>query len=93
MIRGRKKMEQTVEDRLRELIGNLPPEDVNAIIAFAQFLFERRLAVRETREEFELSDTEHATIVHVLDAVAALSADTGPPVSNREHDRYLYGES
>jgi hypothetical protein len=28
----------------------------------------------------------------VLDAVAAISADTGPAVSNRDHDRYLYGK-
>jgi hypothetical protein len=28
----------------------------------------------------------------VLDAVAALSADTGPAVSNRDHDHDLYGK-
>jgi hypothetical protein len=42
-------------------------------------------------KEAELSDAEHARILGVLDAVAALSLEKGPAVSNRDHDRYLYG--
>jgi len=38
----RNAMEQALEQRLREVLGDLPPEDVYAIIAFAQFLSERR---------------------------------------------------
>ena len=85
-------MEQTLAQRLRAVLGDLPPEDVHAIVAFAQFLSERRQGERETASQDELSETEHARILHVLDAVAALSAETGPPVSNRDHDHYLYGK-
>ena len=84
-------MEQTLAQRLREVLGDLPPEDVHAIVAFAQFLSERRQGERETTAQDELSETEHTRILHVLDAVAVLSSETGPPVSNRDHDRYLYG--
>jgi len=45
----------------------------------------------KTRIEVELSETEHAQILRRLDRVAALSLETGPSVSNRDHDRYLYG--
>jgi hypothetical protein len=86
-------MEQALEQRLREVLVDLPGEDVHAIVAFAQFLFERRQGDQAVREEVELSDEEHTRILHVLDAVAELSAKTGPPVSNRDHDRYLYGEN
>ena len=85
-------MEQALEQRLREALGDLPPEDVYAIIAFAQFLSERHQAEREIGSKDELSEAEHTRILRVLDAVAALSAETGPPVSNRDHDRYLYGK-
>ena len=85
-------MEQALEQRLREVLGDLPPEDVHAIVAFAQFLSERRQIDKESAANHELSEAEHTRILHVLDAVAALSADTGPAVSNRDHDRYLYGK-
>ena len=41
-------MEQALEQRLREVLGDLPPEDVYAIVAFAQFLLDRRQVERET---------------------------------------------
>ena len=41
--------------------------------------------------ETEISEAAHARIVRTLDTVAALSLATGPSVSNRDHDRYLYG--
>jgi hypothetical protein len=90
---GRKVMEQPLVQRLREVLGDLPPEDVYAIIAFAQFLSERRQVERETTSKDELAEAEHTRVLRVLDAVAALSsaAETGSPVSNRDHDRYLYG--
>jgi len=85
-------MEPTVEQRLREALTEFAPEDVQTIVAFAKFLRDRRQAGEPPFEtETELSDTEHTRILQVLDAVAALSAETGPPVSNREHDHYLYG--
>jgi len=42
------------------------------------------------RIEAEVSEAEHARILRILGAVAALSSETGPSVSNRDHDRYLY---
>jgi hypothetical protein len=39
----------------------------------------------------KLSPEEKKRIVTMLDGVAQLSLREGPPVSNREHDRYLYG--
>jgi len=45
----------------------------------------------KTRIEAEVSDAEHARILRTLGAVAALSLEAGPSVSNRDHDRYLYG--
>ena len=38
----------------------------------------------------KLSAEERRRIITVLDGVAGLSSRQGPPVSNREHDRYLY---
>jgi hypothetical protein len=31
--------------------------------------------------------------VSIMDSVAALSIKKGPPVSNRKHDQYLFGEN
>jgi len=85
-------MEPTLEQRLREVLAEFPPEDVRTIVTFAQFLWSRHQAEGQpVAAEAELSEAEHNRILHVLDAVAALSAETGPPVSNRDHDRYLYG--
>ena len=39
----------------------------------------------------KLSPEERMRILTVLDRVAELSLKEGPPVSNREHDQYLYG--
>jgi hypothetical protein len=85
-------MEQALEQRLREVLADLRPEDVYAIIAFADFLLDRRQVERETLLHGKLSEAEHTRILRVLDGVAALSAETGPPVSNRDHDRYHYGK-
>lgn len=85
-------MEPTLEQRLREVLAEFPPEDVRTIVTFAQFLWSRRqVGGQPVVAEAELSETEHNRILHLLDAVAALSVETGPPVSNRDHDRYLYG--
>ena len=45
----------------------------------------------KTRPEAEISEAEHARILSALEAVSALSLEKGPPVTNRDHDRYLYG--
>jgi hypothetical protein len=88
----RKAMEQGMTQRLREILEDLPPEDAHAIIAFAQFLSERRHVERENDSKDELTEEEHTTILRVLNAVADLSAETGSPVSNRDHDRHIYGK-
>lgn len=40
----------------------------------------------------KLSPEERKRIVAVMDSVADLSLKKGPPVSNRKHDQYLFGE-
>ena len=45
----------------------------------------------KTRPEAEISEAEHTRILSALEAVSALSLEKGPPVTNRDHDRYLYG--
>jgi hypothetical protein len=84
-------MEPVLERQLHEVLAELPPEDIHAVVAFAQFLRDRYRVKEEGKVDTELSETEHARILSELDAVAALSAETGPPVSNHDHDRYLYG--
>jgi hypothetical protein len=49
------------------------------------------IAKTEQVEETELSGIEHTRILSVLDAVATLSERISQPVSNRNHDHYLYG--
>ena len=80
-------MEQALVQRLREVLGDLPPEDVYAIIAFAQFLSERRQVEREAVSKDELAEVEHTRILRVLDAVAALSSEdeTGPEIESNLH--------
>ena len=86
-------MEPTIEQRLREALTEFPAEEVHTIAAFAEFLRNRRQAGEPpVSVGAELSEEEHNRILQVLDAVAVLSAETGSPVSNRDHDRYLYGE-
>ena len=41
----------------------------------------------------KLSPEERKRIVAIMDSVAALSIEEGPPVSNRKHDQYLFGEN
>jgi hypothetical protein len=84
-------MEQVLERQLHEVLAELSPEDIRAVVAFAQFLRDRYRAKEGDKIDAELSEVEHARVLSELEAVAALSAETGPPVSNRDHDRYLYG--
>jgi hypothetical protein len=80
-------MEQVLERQLHEVLAELSPEDIHAVVAFAQFLRDRYRAKEGGKADAELSEVEHARILSELDAVAALSAETGPPVSNRDHNR------
>ena len=83
-------MVENLEQRLRTVLSELPPEDVHAVAAFADFLTQRQ-RTRHANRNLQLAEREHADIVAALDEVAAMTPEHGPPVSNRDHDKYLYG--
>lgn len=83
-------MERTPEQEIRKALSDLPPEDVEAVVSLVNSLCQKR-TVAVSPAEAELSEVEHARILSVLNSVAALSSEEGPPVSNRDHDRYLHG--
>ena len=78
------------EERLLTVLARLASREQEEVLDFAEFLAQRRAGATPPTEH--LSEEEHARIVAALDAVAALSQETGPSVSNRDHDAYLYGE-
>jgi hypothetical protein len=82
-------VKRTPEQEIRKALSDLPPEDVEAVVSLVNSLCHKRTAVGPA--EAELSEAEHARILSVLNSVAALSLEEGPAVSNRDHDRYLYG--
>lgn len=83
-------MADTLTERLRQVLPAMPAEDVHAVAAFAEFLAGRRR--NQTCDgDRALSDQEHAQMLSLLNGVTSLSVEDGPPVSNRDHDRYLYG--
>ena len=60
-----------------------PPGEVRVIILLPEDV---------SREEAQkISPEERRRILSTLDRVTELSLKEGPPVSNREHDKYLYG--
>jgi len=77
------------EERLRAVLVKLASREQEEVLDFAEFLAQRRAETAAPAER--LSEEEHARIVAALDTVVALSQETGPPVSNRDHDAYLYG--
>jgi hypothetical protein len=83
-------MIENLEQRLRTVLSDLPPEDVHAVAAFADFLTQRR-HTRRTNRDLQLAEPEHAHILAALDEVASMTMEQGPPVSNRDHDKFLYG--
>jgi len=83
-------VKRTPEQEIRKALSDLPPEDVEAVVTLVNSLCQKRTA-SPVPAEAEISDVEHGRILSTLDAVAALSLETGPAVSNRDHDRYLYG--
>jgi hypothetical protein len=81
-------VKRTPEQEIRKALSDLPAEDVEAVVTLVNSLCQKRAAAMVLAEA-ELSDTEHGRILSVLDAVAALSLEKGPAVSNRDHDRYF----
>lgn len=63
---------------------NAPAGEVRLVILYPE-------DVSQTRPK-KLSASERKRIVSTMDSVAALSSKKGPPVSNRNHDQYLYGK-
>jgi len=90
-----------------ERIKNLPPALKKEVEEFVNDLLKKRTKRngRKRREagppkiernlkkqmEAEISEVKHARVLSTLEAVSALSLEKGPHVSNRDHDRYLYG--
>jgi hypothetical protein len=63
---------------------NAPAGEVRLVILYPE-------AASQTRPK-KLSPAQRKRIVSIMDSVAALSSKKGPPVSNRNHDQYLYGK-
>ena len=82
-------MKSIPEKEIRKVLSDLPAEDVEAVLALVKTLRQKRN--NKTSMKTDLSKAEHRRIISVLDAVAGLSLEKGPAVSNREHDQYLYG--
>lgn len=85
-----KAVKRTPEQEIRKALSDLPPEDVEAVVTLVNSLCQKR-TVAMVSAEAAISDAEHDRILSVLDAVGSLSMEKGPAVSNRDHDRYLYG--
>jgi len=83
-------VKRTPEQEIRKALRELPPEDVESVVTLVNSLCQKRAAAMVSAE-VQLSDQEHGRILSVLDAVAHLSLEQGPAVSNRDHDRDLYG--
>jgi hypothetical protein len=62
---------------------DVPVGEVRLVILFPEHSQQEARPVR--------SSQKRGRIVSVIDRVASLSVKEGPPVSNRDHDRYLYG--
>ena len=90
MLEGATTMTRIPEQEIRKALTDLPPEDVETVVALVKSLCQKRVA-KPAAKEGELSEAEHARLLSVLDSVAALSVKHGPAVSNRDHDRDLYG--
>ena len=83
-------MTRIPEQEIRKALSELPAEDVETVVDFVKSLCQKRL-VESAAKKGVVSDADHARVLAVLDSVAALSIEHGPAVSNRDHDRDLYG--
>ena len=83
-------MKRTPEQEIRKALRKLPPEDVESVVTLVNSLCQKRAAAMVSAES-QISDEVHGRILSVLDAVADLSLKHGPAVSNRDHDRDLFG--
>jgi hypothetical protein len=82
-------MDVHIVEKLQTTLAKLGAHEQAEVLDFAEFLVQKQA---KPPTAACLSEEEHARIVAVLDAVAALSQESGPSVNNREHDAYLYRE-
>jgi hypothetical protein len=80
----------SIEKSVLEKLPKLPLEKQKEVLDFVDSIWRRQCGLK-TEKEAKLSKSEHARIARVLDSVAALSVETGPSVSKRDHDSDLYG--
>ena len=80
----------SIEKSVLEKLLTLPVEKQKEVLDFVDSIWRHHRGLK-TEKEAEISKSEHARTVRVLDWVAALSVETGPSASNRDHDSYLYG--
>jgi hypothetical protein len=84
------------EQRLLETFHRLSPQKQQNILDFSEFLLaqENLAADTETAEAAEtLEEENHQRLMtHVHEIIREAKTD-GPPVSNRDHDKHLYGQA
>ena len=80
----------SIEKSVLEKLLKLPLEKQKQVLEFVDSIWRKHRDLK-SKGESEISKAEHARVLRVLDGVTSLSVDTGPPVSNRHHDSYLYG--
>ena len=80
----------SIEKSVLEKLLKLPLEKQKQVLEFVDSIWRKHRGLKSEGES-EISKAKHARILRVLDGVTSLSVDTGPPVSNRDHDSYLHG--
>ena len=91
--RGEKAWKRPLSSDFERSLGDLPPPKMSMRLSPLSNFCLSIVRVREQRDrKLSFLKAEHARMLRVLDAVVALSSATGPAVSNRDHDRYLYGK-
>ncbi|PKL77055.1 MAG: hypothetical protein CVV27_07095 [Candidatus Melainabacteria bacterium HGW-Melainabacteria-1] len=85
-----------LEDRLLGNFHRLQPEQRQLIVEFSELLLKQasRPQVEQAKvQEQVLSESERQRRLALVDEISALANPAAPPTSNREHDRYLYGDA
>lgn len=85
-----------LEDRLLGNFHRLQPEQRQLIVEFSELLLKqtpRQFSEVSDTHEQELSESERKRRLALVDELSALADSEAPPTSNREHDRYLYGDA
>ena len=80
---------ESIEERLHRVLIQLAPQEKEEVVNFAESFVEEKKKIRPSSQA--LSDEDSDRRIALLDAVTALSKETGPAESNREHDTVLYG--